>query len=113
MLEIREQFEAEERSCCMRKATKAELENEYGRQVCVAALGALEKATHGVKVNPRIIQRDQIRLPGVRELRKIMHLTSLQEGSRFGLSGDVQKAHRIPRTKREDQGLQVCQLGPD
>ena len=123
MREIREQFEAEERSGCMRKATKAELESECGRQVCVAALGALEKgdnifrvihdATHGVKVNPRIIQRDQIRLPGVRELRKVMHLTSLQGGSRFGLSGDVQKAHRIPRTKRECQGLQVCQLGPD
>ena len=55
---------------CMRSATRSEVVCEYGGEVCVAALGAIEKgdssfrvihdATHGVKVNPQIIQCDQV-----------------------------------------------------
>ena len=103
----------------MIRATKAELETEDGLQVCVAALGAIEKGDntfqfiHDTTVNPQIIQRDQVSLPGVRALRKVLRLTWQEGGSRLGLSGDIQKAHRIPRTKREDQGFQVCQLGAD
>ena len=83
---VREQVVEEAKEGFMRKATLEEVTKEYGSDICVAAIGAIEKgdssfriihdATHGVQVNPRIIQRDQVRLPGASELRLITKFAS-------------------------------------
>ena len=80
----------------MRLESKKSVREEYGEDVCIAAIGAIEKSdssfriihdgTHGVQVNPRIIQRDQVRNPGVAELRYITKSASARGKSVFGLS---------------------------
>ena len=66
--------------------------------------------THGVKVNPGIVIRDQCRNPSVAEQRAIMDLSRDNPGPHFLLKGDVSKAHRRVRVCRRDRGLQVCRL---
>ena len=99
----------------MRRATGAELRLEYGGNLCVAALGAIEKSdlsfriiydgTHGVQVNPRIVQRDQVKLPGIAELKLVTKFAESRGKSVFSLSGDISKAHRLPVVRRE---IMVC-----
>ena len=118
---IREQFLVEEKEGFMRRTSLESLREEYGNNVCVAALGAIEKgdssfriihdATHGVQINPRIVQRDQVRLPGASELKLITRLSSERGKTVFSLSGDISKAHRLPVVRRQDHGYQVCTLG--
>ena len=95
----------------------------YGINLVTAALGAIEKAdvtfrvihdtTHGVLVNPRIVQRDQVRSPGIGEARVIMRHARDVGGTVFGLKGDVKMAHRRCKIRREDHGFQACQLRED
>ena len=117
---IEAQFQEEKEMGFMRVEQEAAIKEEYGDDICVAALGAIEKGdnsfriihdgTHGVQVNPRIIQRDQVRLPGGSELKLITHFASKRGKSVFGLSGDISKAHRLPVIRRKDHGLQLCRL---
>ena len=69
--------------------------------------------THGVKVNPGIVIRDQCRNPSVAEQRAIMDLGRDNPGPHFLLKGDVSKAHRRVRVCRRDWGLQACRLLDD
>eukprot|EP00973_Karenia_brevis_P005004 689319-Karenia_brevis.AAC.1 len=104
----------------MREVPLAEARAEYGNKLVMAAIGALEKddssfriihdATHGVKVNPRIRQRDQVRYPAVAEKAKILGKAAIRKMTHFGLKADVSKAHRRVRVRRRDHGYQACQL---
>ena len=64
-------------------------------------------------VNPRIVQRDQVRSPGIGEARVIMRHARDVGGTVFGLKGDVKMAHRRCKIRREDHGFQACQLRED
>ena len=122
LVQIEEQFKEEERLGAMREVDETAARKEYGEDLLVAAIGAIDKGdstfrvihdgTHAVGVNPRIRARDQHRYPGSGELRRVNQLSS-GRGMVFGLTGDVSRAHRIPRVMRCEWGLQACQLRPD
>lgn len=121
--DIEIQFREEAALGMMREVPTDEAKREYGINLVTAALGAIEKtddtfrvihdATHGVLVNPRIVQRDQVRSPGIGEARVIMRHARDVGGTVFGLKGDVKMAHRRCKIRREDHGFQACQLRED
>ena len=106
----------------MREVPHCVAEEEYGEHLVVAALGALEKSetsfsvihdgTHKAHVNQRIVPRDQLRTPGVPEVRVVLFRERAAGGARLGLTGDVSHAHRIPRVRRCDHGFHACRLRP-
>ena len=116
--EVQQQFQAEAALGAMVEVTTAEARAQFGKQLAVASLGALEKkdgsyrvvhdGTNGITVNSAIRVRDQIRSPGAGELR-----AALQElpGQCFGLTGDVERAHRLVKIAAADWGLQACKTG--
>eukprot|EP00973_Karenia_brevis_P078328 10876185-Karenia_brevis.AAC.1 len=63
----------------------------------MAAIGTLEKGdntlriihdgTHGVRVNPRIKPKDQVRYPGIPEKRKILSRAARLSQSHFWVKG--------------------------
>ena len=116
--DIEAQFEREQQDHMMRLVTDAQAQDEYGENLVTAALGAIRKSetsfrvnhdgTHGVRVNPRIIPRDQMRMPGMPEQRTILGLARRAGGVHFGLAGDVIEAHRRCRVRRSDHGFQAC-----
>ena len=83
---------------------------EWGSRLTVAALAAILKGddswrvghggTHGVKVNPGTVFRDQCRNPSVAGQRAIMVIGRDNPGSRFLPKGGVSKAHRRVRVCR-------------
>jgi hypothetical protein len=121
--EIEQQFREEEKLKMMKEIPVEEGRRRYGSELLVAAIGAIEKsdesfrvihdATHGVKINPRIRQRDQVRSPGLAEANTIMRQARKQGLSLLGLKGDVSKAHRRCRVREQDHCYQVCQLRPE
>eukprot|EP00973_Karenia_brevis_P071320 9906156-Karenia_brevis.AAC.1 len=82
----------------MREEVLEVAQEEYGDHLVMAALGALEKddttfriihdATHGVKVNPRIRPRDQVRYPAIAEKSRILGKAANRGRSLFGLTAD-------------------------
>ena len=116
--EVQQQFQAEAALGAMVEVTTAEARAQFGKQLAVASLGALEKkdgtyrvvhgGANGITVNSAIRVRDQIRSPGAGELR-----AALQElpGQCFGLTGDVERAHRLVKIAAADWGLQACKTG--
>ena len=106
----------------MREVPEEEAVKEYGEGLVTAAVGALEKgedsfriihdATHGVKVNPRIKPRDQVRYPGIGEKMRILGRAARLRSTVFGLKADVSKAHRRVWVARQDHGLQACKTSP-
>ena len=119
--QIEAQFREEAEPGAMREVEEVAARAEYGEDLLVAAIGAIDKGdttfrvihdgTHDVVVNPRIRARDQHRYPGAGELRRVNQL-SAGHGVAFGLVGDVSRAHRLPRVMRKEWGLQACQLRP-
>ena len=116
--EVQQQFQAEAALGAMVEVTTAEARAQFGKQLAVASLGALEKkdgtyrvvhgGANGITVNSAIRVRDQIRSPGAGELG-----AALQElpGQCFGLTGDVERAHRLVKIAAADWGLQACKTG--
>ncbi|CAE8726071.1 unnamed protein product [Polarella glacialis] len=119
---IKKQFEEERDLGAMREVLESDARKEYGDNLLIAPIGAIEKAdatfrvihdgTHKVKVNPRIRARDQHKCPGSGELKSVMR-SSGDCKSVFGLTGDVRRAHRLPRVRRAEWGLQACKLSGD
>ena len=119
--QIETQFRVEAELGAMREVEEEAARAEYGEDLLVAAIGAIDKGdttfrvihdgTHDVLVNPRIRARDQHRYPGAGELRRVNQLAE-GHGVAFGLVGDVSRAHRLPRVMRQEWGLQACQLRP-
>ena len=119
--QIEAQFREEAELGAMREVDEADARAEFGDDLLIAAIGAIDKGdttfrvihdgTHDVGVNPRIRARDQHRYPGAGELRRVGQLSE-GRGLVFGLVGDVSRAHRLPRVMRREWGLQACQLRP-
>jgi len=117
---VRKQFEEEAALGMMIRLPLEGAKAEWADNLHVAPLAALAKSddsfrilhdgTHGVKVNPRIRVRDQIRMPSVAEQKFILKDVSDTELSRFALKGNVSKAHRRVRVRRCDWGAQACAL---
>jgi len=117
----RSQFKAEEEEGMMIEISEAEAKQRYvDNELNIAALAALRKTedsyrvihdgTHGVRINPRIIMRSQMRCPGVPEQRQVMRYFKDKGTSVFALKGDVSKAHRRVAILEEDWGMQACRL---
>ena len=94
---------------------------EYGDKLHIAALAVVEEpgklrvvhdGSNAVLINHKIRPRDQTRAPGAGEVRTIMR-EKAEAGRRiFCLAGDVAKAHRQIKVRREDWGYQACRLRP-
>ena len=120
---IEKQFREEESEGLMAEVPILAAESEFGEDLLFAALAGIEKSdesfrvihdgTHGVKVNQRIKPRDQCRFPGIAEKKFLMRRASSMGFSAFGLKADISKAHRRVKVRRQDVGLQACQLRPD
>ncbi|CAK0869239.1 unnamed protein product, partial [Prorocentrum cordatum] len=121
--EIRTQFEEEVREGLMSRMPLADARREFGPRLHVAALAALEKGTdsfrlvhdgtHGVRINPNIKPRDQVRQPGIDELRWILGRSRAEGLPLIALKADVRRAHRLVRVARRDWGCQACALPND
>ncbi|CAE8655766.1 unnamed protein product [Polarella glacialis] len=119
----KEQFEEERALGAMREVLEVDARKEYGSNLLIAPIGAIEKAdasfrvihdgTHKVQVNPRIRARDQHKCPGTGELKTVMRSSMKACKSVFGLTGDVKRAHRLPRVWQAEWGLQACKLSGD
>ncbi|CAE8582981.1 unnamed protein product [Polarella glacialis] len=119
---IRLQFEEERSLGAVRQVLKVEACKEYGRNLLIAPIGAIEKAnssfrvihdgTNKVRINPKIRARDQHKCPGSGELKAVMRSSKACK-SVFGLTGDVKRAHRLPRVWQAESGLQACKLSGD
>ena len=71
----------------------------------------IHDGTHGVHVNNETQPRDQIRMPGPAEERRLMqHASSFGTVHFFALQADVRKAHRRFLNRRSDWGLQTCRI---
>ncbi len=66
--------------------------------------------THGVRVNALIKVLDQDRCPISSDVKRVQR-EQARFGSALGLALDVRDAHRLPRVRREDWGLQACRVG--
>ena len=77
------------------------------RKLCVVHDG-----THGVGVNNRIKVRDQVKSPTAGELKALMREKYESYGGirQFLLLGDVSKAHRRVKVRRQDWGFQACRI---
>ncbi len=117
---LSKQFEEDCAACMMLLVRRSEAAKEWGSRLVVAGLAAIEKddasfrvihdGAHGARVNPRIVARDQIRSPGIAEARVVLQLSRLFAGAVLGLKGDVSKAHRRVKVRREDRAYQACTL---
>ena len=121
--QVDELFREEEAQGWMREMSDEDALKEYGSRLHVAGLAVVEEkekirvvhdGTHGVKVNTRIRVRDQTRTPSAGELRTLMRERHASTGGRrhFLLVGDVAKAHRRVKVRKEDWGWQACRLVP-
>ena len=118
---MEKQFKEEELLHAMREVDESDARRKYGDELLVAAIGAIDKGdstfrvihdgTHAVQVNPRLRTRDQHRSPGSGEIKTVLRLSN-RPGSILGLTGDVKRAHRLPRVREDEWGYQACQLRP-
>ena len=91
---------------------------KFGEDLSIASLGAIEKkdgsyrvvhdGAHGVGVNARIKVRDRIRSPSAGDARALLRELP---GTFFGLTGDVQRAHRLVKMAEQDWGAHACRTG--
>ena len=117
---LRKQFQEEADLGMMYETTLEQAQLDFpGDLLRVAAQGAIEKTdetfrivhdgTHGVRVNNDIRVRDQTKMPGAHEARKIMDLCYVERnGVHFQLLMDARKAHRRYLHRKIDHGLQAC-----
>ena len=112
---IAKQFEKEVALGAMVEMSLEEARCEFGEDLTTASIGAIPKAdstvrvvhdgTHGQHVNDRIRVRDAQRCPTGADLRAA--LESLDRAF-FSLSGDISRAHRLVKVRRQDWKHQAC-----
>ena len=119
--ELEELFRQEQALGWMAELDEEEAKKTYGDRLFIAALGVVNEpgkirvvhdGSNGVGVNHRIRPRDQTRSPGAGELRQLMREWAAEGRKSFALAGDVSKAHRGIKIRREDWGFQACRLRP-
>ena len=105
----------------MYRVSDEEATNTWGSSLRIAAQGAILKkddsfrivhdGTHGVRVNPEIKPRDQVRRPTAGDFKTQMEVLEERAEVNFALEADVSKAHRRCLIRPSDHGLQCCRLG--
>ncbi len=121
----KKKFEEDISEGMMEKMTMKEFVDRYGDNRAIAALAVIVEdeendkkrlihdATHGVRVNHRIKCRDKIRAPGARE-KKVLLIEIMDKGLiAFSVVGDISKAHRRYKHRKEEHGFLGCQLEGD
>ena len=116
-------FQEEEKLGWMLELEEEEAKKRYGDNLYLAGLGVVEEkdkvrvvhdGTHGVGVNNRIKVLDQVKSPTAGEIRALMREKhEMNSGNKqFLLMGDVSKAHRRVKVRKQDWGFQACRLRP-
>lgn len=115
---VQKQFRKEEALGAMVEVEEDEARRRYGDKLRVAALAALEKvdhtirlvhdATHNVGVNSRTKVEDQLRYPGPSEIK--MAMQALHPPT-FVMAADIARAHCLVLVREEDWGYQACKTG--
>ena len=91
----------------------------YRSRLRLAAIAVVEEkdkirvahdVSNGVHANHRIKVRDQVRRPGVGELRQFIREKRMKGAKAFMILGDVSKAYRRIKIKEQDWGMQACRL---
>ena len=118
---VRDLFKKEADLGWMVEMTDEEAAKEYGKNLFVAGLAVVQEpgkirvvhdGSNGVHVNHRIRLQDQVRPPSAGELRVILKKAAAENSKMFVLVGDVSKAHRRIKVRRQDWGYQACRLEP-
>ena len=113
--QIERQFQQEIELGAMVRYDLDQARAEFGDELVVASLGAVPKAdqsvrvvhdaTHGLHVNDRIRVRDAQTYPTGADLRVALEQLP---GAYFSLSGDIARAHRLVKVRRQDWARQAC-----
>jgi hypothetical protein len=118
---VQAMFEEEQAEGLMLEVDEAGVVKEWGDNIAIASIAAIQErekiriihdGTHGVQVNHRIRVRDFCPMPSAAEKRLILQELRNRKKVGFTLLGDVAKAHRRVRVRRQDWALQACQLRP-
>ena len=106
---------------------EAEAKAKCGDRLAIASLAALEKAvsedgvvevrvlhdgTHGVDTNRYILVLYGGISPTAQDLKRVLRHQASRNVPHFGLTVDVEGAHRIIVVRPEDWPLQACQVHP-
>ena len=107
--------------------SEAQARREYGDRLTIASLGALEKGvgsdgvmeiriihdgTHKVPVNDKIRVRDGGIFPTAPDLKLALREQAATGRPHFGLTADIEEAHRMIAVDPVDWPLQACQARP-
>ena len=122
---LRQHLEDEVEEGLMERMSMEEFEARYGQDRAVAALAVLVEdaelgkkrvihdGSHGVKVNHRIKCLDKIRMPGGREKRYLLARYREARDVVFSVIGDIGKAHRRFKYKKEEHGFLACRVSEE
>ena len=117
-------FREEEKLGWMIELEEKDASEKYGdNNLYLAGLGVVEEkekvhvvhdGTHGVGVNNRIKVLDQVKSPTAGEMRALMREKYERNNGnkQFLLMGDVSKAHRRIKVRKQEWGFQACRLRP-
>ena len=116
--ELEDKFREEEPLGRMFPSKVGVLQQEYGSDLRIAAMAAIQKpdgsvrplhdATHSVMVNHSIKYQDKIDCPGPAEIASIVRETSETKDAPFCVSADIRAAHRLVKVRRKDWGYMCC-----
>ena len=122
---VQEQFQKDQGKGWMLHLTLKEATARWGKNLRIAALGAILKkqgssevrvifdATHGVLANGEIRVHDLLAFPMSGDIQALMHRLSLLGKGAFLLVYDFSSAHRLIPVRMEDWGYQTCRLKGD
>jgi hypothetical protein len=72
----------------------------------------IHDGTNGLNINSLIRQRDQLRGPTAPDAKRYLRAQEAQKAPAFGLTADIDGAHRIIQVREEDWPHQACQVRP-
>ena len=119
--QVEELFREEQKLGWMVELDEADARKEYGDRLFIASLAVVQEpgkirvvhdGSNGVHINHRIRPRDQVRAPGAGEIRSILRSKAASGRKLFAIAGDISKAHRRIKIKRQDWGFQACRTRP-
>eukprot|EP00971_Amphidinium_carterae_P211787 4202524-Amphidinium_carterae.1 len=104
-----------------------EAKRRYGDRLTIASLGAIEKGvredgtvevrvihdgTHGLRINSQVKVRDAGLAPSAQDLAVVLRECEGSLMPFFGLTADVEEAHRAVALHPDDWPLVACQVRP-
>ena len=112
--QVEELFREEQKLGWIVELDEADARKEYGDRLFVASLAVVQEpgkvrvahdGSNGVHINHRIRPRDQVRAPGAGEIRSILRSKAASGRKLFAIAGDISKAHRRIKIKRQEVWL--------